>query len=330
MAARRIVLVTLLSLLASCKLQIIVPIGGSIITASGTYTCLAGQTCEIDVVDLLFDETFTAVPDDGYRFDQWKKKQSGRGFCATVSARHSPCRLYTSFFGGWPNLFAFLATDEVFYLEPVFIRPFNDTGIIFGQNYLDGNNADCTGVTIEQQDCSHGRDATHKDDSDGHAGFSYTKLGSTGAALPASAASWSCVRDNVTGWVWEVKTDDGGNHDKDNTYRWGGKTALGAGVDTYYPDWDTLLDGSNAASFCGYSSWRLPTIKELEALANLNRYSPAIDMAFFPATPSAGFWSASPSANDSNSAWYVNFDWGNANDDDRGSYRHVRLVHSGQ
>ncbi|MBT4518482.1 MAG: hypothetical protein HOC23_00635 [Halieaceae bacterium] len=124
MHIRTIVLLILLSFLAGCKLQVVVPVGGTVTTASGTYTCAAGQTCEIDVVDLLFDETFTAVPDDGYQFDQWKKKQGGRGFCATVSARHSPCRLYTSFFGGWPNLFSFLATDEVFYLEPVFSRTF--------------------------------------------------------------------------------------------------------------------------------------------------------------------------------------------------------------
>ena len=28
------------------------------------------------------------------------------------------------------------------------------------------------------------------------------------------------VRDKVIGQVWEVKTDDGAVHDKDNTYTW--------------------------------------------------------------------------------------------------------------
>ncbi|MBT4521083.1 MAG: VCBS repeat-containing protein, partial [Halieaceae bacterium] len=120
MLMRNTTLLILLSFLAGCKLQIIVPVGGTVTTASGTYTCSAGQICEIDVVDLLFDETFTAVPDAGYLFAQWNKKSGGRGFCATDSSRHNPCRLYTSFFAGWPNLFAFLAMDEVFYLEPVF------------------------------------------------------------------------------------------------------------------------------------------------------------------------------------------------------------------
>ncbi|MBT4519621.1 MAG: hypothetical protein HOC23_06420 [Halieaceae bacterium] len=111
----------LVTLLAGCKLHIIVPVGGTVITASGIYTCLAGQVCEIDVVDLLFDETFTAVPDGGYLFDRWKKRSDGRGFCAPSSTRFSPCRLYTSFYSNFPALLAFLDTEDVFYLEPVFI-----------------------------------------------------------------------------------------------------------------------------------------------------------------------------------------------------------------
>jgi hypothetical protein len=117
----RAAVVALIILGAGCKLQVIVPVGGTVITQSGTYTCFAGQTCEISVVDLFFDETFTAVPDSGFFFANWKKKAGGRGFCATASTGSSPCRLYTSFFAGWPNLFSFLATNEVFFLEPVFV-----------------------------------------------------------------------------------------------------------------------------------------------------------------------------------------------------------------
>ena len=42
---------------------------------------------------------------------------------------------------------------------------------------------------------------------------SYTKLDAGGNDLPDSAASWTMVRDNVTGLIWEVKTDDGSVHD---------------------------------------------------------------------------------------------------------------------
>ena len=49
------------------------------------------------------------------------------------------------------------------------------------------------------------------------------------------------VRDNVTGLFWEVKTDDGSIHDKDNTYTWydsnpatngGNAGTAGEGTDT--------------------------------------------------------------------------------------------------
>jgi len=50
---------------------------------------------------------------------------------------------------------------------------------------------------------------------------SYSKLDGSGNVLLDSATSWVMVRDNVTGLLWENKTDDGTIHDKDNRY---GKT----------------------------------------------------------------------------------------------------------
>jgi len=41
---------------------------------------------------------------------------------------------------------------------------------------------------------------------------SYTKLDASGNDLPDSATSWVMVRDNMTGLIWEVKTDDGSIH----------------------------------------------------------------------------------------------------------------------
>ena len=49
---------------------------------------------------------------------------------------------------------------------------------------------------------------------------SYTKLDADGNDLPDTAVSWVMVRDNVTGLIWEVKTDDVSIHDKDNLYDW--------------------------------------------------------------------------------------------------------------
>lgn len=84
----------------------------------------------------------------------------------------------------------------------------NDTGLT---TYSDGV---VGGLAFEPsshpgQDASFGRDADGSQlDSDGHAGFSFTKLDLNGNPLPSSASSWSCVRDNVTGLVWENKQSD--------------------------------------------------------------------------------------------------------------------------
>jgi hypothetical protein len=208
----------------------------------------------------------------------------------------------------------------------------NDTGIDWGGDYPDGNNATCTSNIAAPQDCDYGRDVTHSDDSDGHAGFSFTKLDAAGNELPASATEWICVRDNVTDLTWEVKTDDGGIHDKDNTYRWGGKSALGDGTwGTYYDDWDTLVDGSNEEGLCGFTDWRVPTIKELEGLVDASSYNPAIDPGYFPNTvTSSGFWSSVPAADDLYYAWSVNFYPGSSQSFYRNSGHRVRLVRSGQ
>lgn len=47
---------------------------------------------------------------------------------------------------------------------------------------------------------------------------SYTKLNAYDNNLADSAVSWTMVRDNVTGLIWEMKTDDNSVHDKDNEH----------------------------------------------------------------------------------------------------------------
>ncbi len=149
---------------------------------------------------------------------------------------------------------------------------------------------------------------------------SYTKLGVGGKILPDSATpadGWIMTQDNVTGLIWEIKTDDGGIHDKDNTYTWcdpdpntnGGNTGeCGNG-----PDTKDFINALNKASFGGFSDWRLPTIKELSTLVDRGRYEPAIDIRYFPKTNSSSFyscWSYTTLVNNANYAWGVYFNDG--------------------
>jgi len=101
--------------LAGCKVHIVVPAGGEVLSQSGEYRCQAGQTCRIEVLDLLFDETFEAVPNEGYAFERWLNRE--RGFCGGKS---DPCRLVTSGFAGNDILLSILASDDVFFLQPIF------------------------------------------------------------------------------------------------------------------------------------------------------------------------------------------------------------------
>jgi len=98
-----------------------------------------------------------------------------------------------------------------------------DTGITECAGSPDGL---CPVVDLPGQDADEGRDALARDGlllklGEGPAGFDYTKLDPDGEELPDDAASWSCVRDNFTGLVWEVKVDDPSDPGhQDHTFTW--------------------------------------------------------------------------------------------------------------
>ena len=74
--------------------------------------------------------------------------------------------------------------------------------------------------------------------------MSYTSLG-----------GGTMVQDNVTGLIWEVKTDDGSIHDKDNKYTWQDAQ-------------DVFIAGLNAEKFGNYYDWRLPAREELRSIVD--------------------------------------------------------------
>ena len=234
--------------------------------------------------------------------------------------------------------------------------PLNDTGIDWGGNYDSGNNSDCSSNVSAPQDCDQGRDATDDYDSDGHAGFSFTKLDSSGNIIFDSATEWSCVLDNVTGLIWEVKTDDGGLRDRDDSYNWYNSDPATNGGAVGYADDDGDIcygyDSSNASTYCnteafaarvnavglcGANNWRMPTRLELRSIVDHSRISPSMDQGYFPNThSSSNYWSASPKASDSSSAWAVHSYNGSVYEGRQYTYAsrnrnyHVRLVRSDQ
>lgn len=210
----------------------------------------------------------------------------------------------------------------------------------------------CPQATHPGQDAEYGRDSNPliNSDADGHAGFSFTKLDASGNPLAVQSVAyastpWSCVRDNVTGLIWEVKTDDGGLHDKDWTYTWynsnfatnGGSPGAAAGGScggTVAAGCDTekFVAAVNAAGLCGHADWRLPSAHELASLMNSSITSPGptIDTLLFPNTPGESFASSSPAAYSADSAWTVGFRDGSVGVFIKNFPYQVRLVRAGQ
>jgi Protein of unknown function (DUF1566) len=169
----------------------------------------------------------------------------------------------------------------------------------------------------------------------GGTGVGFSRLNSDGSDYTGSgdyaSEPWACVRDNTTGLVWEVKTNDGAIHDKSNTYRWGGKTALGNDPGPRFNDWDELVDGTNSEGLCNYSDWVVPTKIQLSSIVAEDRPDPTIDTDYFPNTPSSSnFWSSSPYPYDFGNAWDVDFNNGSVNGGHRANFVRVRLVRGGQ
>jgi hypothetical protein len=176
----------------------------------------------------------------------------------------------------------------------------------------------------------------------------YTKIANNGSTLSDSAKlgtgakDWACTKDNNTGLIWEVKTDDGGLRDKDWGYSWyepdasknggfeGNKNSYpedckGSECDTY-----AFTNAVNTQGLCGAKDWRMPTIDELKGIVKSGVTNPSIDTTYFPNTKSDLFWSSSPYANSSNHAWYVVFydGYSNGNFKENGG-GFVRLVRGG-
>ena len=132
-----------------------------------------------------------------------------------------------------------------------------------------------------------------------------------------SLAGGVMVQDNVTGLVWENKTDDNSIHDKDNTYKWQDAQ-------------DVFIAALNNDHFGEYSDWRLPTVIEISFLVDKDRHYPSINTTSFPNTQSSSYWSSTPLAGPPHGAWHVGFSSGHVYGFFKSGISYVRAVRSGQ
>jgi hypothetical protein len=189
-----------------------------------------------------------------------------------------------------------------------------DTGITASQCYRAGSDVlvSCTSPEATalnaRQDGMVGRDVTNPDNGDGKLGFSY------------SAVSGGCVKDNLTGLIWEVKTNDGGLRDWGKAYTNYGDGRVG--------DASAFVTAVNAKGLCGYTDWRLPTADELQGIIDYGvAYpGPTLDITWFPNTQGGIYWSSTPFVDNAGNAWSVDFYDGHIDYSLRAARYSVRLV----
>ena len=113
------------------------------------------------------------------------------------------------------------------------------------------------------------------------------KLAADGQELPADATEWVAVKLPEHGLIFTATQ-----------------------INEEETDQESLQAQAAALDLLGATDWDLPTIDELQLLVDRERYDPAIDTVFFRDIQSDWYWSKTPAAWSSASAWIVDFSFG--------------------
>ncbi len=149
----------------------------------------------------------------------------------------------------------------------------------------------------------------------------------------------TCVFDNQTGLLWQVKTDIAGLHNFRNTYSWfspdeahgeldyrgleNGGECNGSKCDTWH-----YVTAVNETGYCGYQDWRMPGKEELFSVSDLRRAEnpPTMNTEFFVHAQAAEYWSGNDYSFQWDTAWAWNFEYGHDRVDWKKTPKFVRLV----
>lgn len=236
----------------------------------------------------------------------------------------------------------------------------NDTGIVTCSGPDTSVVANpCPQESLPGQDAEFGRDNLFAQGKlnkigGGAAGFDFTKLDKLGDELATQNAAWnsdsgtetegsrwSCVQDNVTGLMWEVK-ESLEDHPRygGHTYTWfeesptvnGGSAGVenNGACSTDSCDTQGYRTWLNQQGLCGHNDWRLPTTSELLSIAHTTSSGMAIDSDFFPNTIKPRFFTRNSHAQDPMLAWYIYFTDASMSFTNKFDPSHLRLVRGGK
>lgn len=184
----------------------------------------------------------------------------------------------------------------------------------------------------------------------GSLGFDFTKIDRKGNTLAnqtlgwinggneTDGTAWSCVRDNVTGLVWEIK-QAAGIYAAANKFSWyntlpefnngdpGVQGNSSCGLEQC--NTEAYINYLNKNKFCGSSKWRLPDRAELNNILMNSGAAPRLDPLVFPDVQSdTSYWTSSTYQAASSAAWAVSMNTGIVFWHPKRSSLSVRLVHS--
>ncbi len=96
------------------------------------------------------------------------------------------------------------------------------------------------------------------------------------------------------------------------------------------------ISGDTATTYCenltlgGHADWRLPEQSELQGIVDYSATNPSIDTSVFSHISSSAYWSSATNDNHTHNAWFVNFNNGNQNYNNKRNNFYVRCVRAGQ
>ena len=71
LSIKALLIISFAILATGCRVAIIVPTGGSVVSTNSEYSCPEASVCEFEVTEAPFSETFTAQASPGYEFEKW-------------------------------------------------------------------------------------------------------------------------------------------------------------------------------------------------------------------------------------------------------------------
>ncbi|KZX01835.1 hypothetical protein JL49_03560 [Pseudoalteromonas luteoviolacea] len=242
----------------------------------------------------------------------------------------------------------------------------NDSGA--GLCFNNTESITCGNDDFAGQDADLGRDSVSQliaKEGKGNLAFDFTKLDADGKELNNDATEFSCVRDNITGLVWEVKEASAGTtlpntsiRNAQNHYTWAvrdpddmddlihSNTVMPNPVPCPHSDHcgiKNLVSAVNEQAgdpYCGGRTWRLPSYSELMSIVDFGRQGAhVLDPEFFPNMPDVTllnhlhYWTIQTYVGGTEgidakltSAYVVDMATGNTVHESKGNTAYVRLV----